>query len=184
LVVIVLIDPHPWSTRWNPNFVGQQLSAPQDPPSIRAHAPAGLSGARDEFHLAAIVRNLKTLAKHIWRPRPQVLPPACKVGSTHSSSASIFFTTRVAKILTLAARHRGPVALAEHEDAAADWLMSHGSNTLDLYRQIYSGRILKGEKPADLPVQQASKYELFINLKTRGRSTSPSRKPCWPPPMR
>ena len=82
MVVIVLIDPHPWSIRWNPNFVGRQLSAPQDPPSIRAHAPVGLSGARDEFHLAAIVRNLKTLAKHIWRPRPHVLPPQSRAWSS------------------------------------------------------------------------------------------------------
>jgi ABC-type uncharacterized transport system substrate-binding protein len=83
-------------------------------------------------------------------------------------SADLFLATRVAQILTLAAHYRVPAALVEREDATAGWLMSYGSNTLERFRYIatYTGRILKGEKPADLPVQQATRIELIINMTT------------------
>jgi putative ABC transport system substrate-binding protein len=68
----------------------------------------------------------------------------------------------------LVLRHRLPAIFAYHEFAAAGGLMSYGGSLTDLYRLlgVYAGRILKGEKPADLPVQQATKIELIINLKT------------------
>jgi putative tryptophan/tyrosine transport system substrate-binding protein len=84
-------------------------------------------------------------------------------------SSDLFFATHRAQILTLAAQHRVPVAMGGSPgDAAAGALMTYGSNSLDLYRYIaiYTGRILKGEKPADLPVARPTKFELAINLKT------------------
>jgi putative tryptophan/tyrosine transport system substrate-binding protein len=68
----------------------------------------------------------------------------------------------------LVLRHRLPAIFAYHEFAAAGGLMSYGGSLTVLYRLlgVYAGRILKGEKPADLPVQRATKIELIINLKT------------------
>ena len=72
------------------------------------------------------------------------------------------------RIVGLAARHRLPAMYQWREFAEAGGLMSYGANILDLYRRaaVYVDKILRGAKPADLPVEQASKYELVINLKT------------------
>jgi putative ABC transport system substrate-binding protein len=82
-------------------------------------------------------------------------------------------------IITLAARHKLPAVYSEHSFVAAGGLMSYGADYVDQYRQAagYVDRILKGEKPADLPVQAPKKYELIINLKTAkalGLSVPPS----------
>jgi putative tryptophan/tyrosine transport system substrate-binding protein len=79
-----------------------------------------------------------------------------------------FLDGRREKIAALSLRHALPTMSLTREAAAAGSLMSYGSNRLDVYRHagIYVGRILKGEKPADLPVQQPAKFELVINLKT------------------
>jgi ABC-type uncharacterized transport system substrate-binding protein len=79
-----------------------------------------------------------------------------------------FFTSRSERLASLALRYALPVVYEWREFAVAGGLISYGTDSRDAYRLagIYTARVLKGEKPADLPVQQATKVELYINLKT------------------
>jgi putative ABC transport system substrate-binding protein len=79
-----------------------------------------------------------------------------------------FLNNQRAQIVALAAHHAVPAIYEVREFATAGGLMSYGAGITDAFRWtgVYTGRALKGEKPADLPVQQATKVELILNLKT------------------
>ena len=78
-----------------------------------------------------------------------------------------FFATHSEQLAALTVRHAVPAIHQSRDFSIAGGLMSYGGNFVESHRQagVYTGRILKGEKPADLPVQLVTKVELFINLK-------------------
>jgi len=91
-----------------------------------------------------------------------------RVAALVIASPDPLFNSHAAQFGALALRHSVPAIYQLREFAAAGGLMSYGGYTTDQYRLggVYTGRILKGEKPAELPVQRATKVEFIINLKT------------------
>jgi putative ABC transport system substrate-binding protein len=118
----------------------------------------------------------RTLGKRIrfmHASTPKEIEQAFRViGDLHADAlfvgADPFLNTSRDTIVSLAARHRIPAIYEQRDFAMAGGLMSYGTDFLDSYRQagIYVGRILKGEKPGDLPIVQATKFEFVINLNT------------------
>jgi putative ABC transport system substrate-binding protein len=123
-------------------------------------AQAAASALGLHFHVlhASAERDFDTVFATLFKLRPSALV----IG------ADPFFISRREQIGALALRHAVPAIYQFREFAAAGGLMSYGSSLADSVHLagIYTGRILKGEKPADLPVQQSTKVELIINLKT------------------
>ena len=101
-------------------------------------------------------------------------------------AADAFFVSRREQFATLAARDRIPAAYASRDYVTAGGLTSYGTDLADMFHQVgaYTGSILKGAKPADLPVLQSTKFEFVINLQTRERSTSRCRRRYSPSPTR
>jgi putative tryptophan/tyrosine transport system substrate-binding protein len=107
---------------------------------------------------ASTSREIDAAFVTIGRERPDALFVA----------SDAFFASRRVQLATLAARDRVPAAYASRDIVAVGGLMSYGTDIADMYRQagVYAGSILKGAKPADLPVVQSTKFELVINLQT------------------
>jgi len=107
---------------------------------------------------ASTSREIDAAFANLARERPDALFVA----------SDAFFTSRRVQLATLAARYVVPMTSAVREITDAGGLMSYGADLSDMFRQVgvYAGQILKGTKPADLPVLQSSKFELVINLQT------------------
>ena len=102
------------------------------------------------------------------------------------ASADPLFGSRAERLGALALHHRVPTIHQFRRFVTAGGVASYGGSFTDSYRQVgvYTGRILKGERPADLPVQQSTKLELILNLKAATASASTCQPRCWPAPTR
>jgi len=126
-------------------------------------------GLQIEILNAATVDKIDAAFDTLARERPDALFVA----------PDAFFVSRSVQFVTLAARDKIPASYSQRTTAAAGGLMSYGHNSADTWRQIgvYTGSILKGAKPADLPVVQSARFALVINLQTAkllGLTVSPS----------
>jgi putative ABC transport system substrate-binding protein len=121
-------------------------------------AAAGTVGLKIQVLKASTSREIEAAFATFVRERPDAL----FVGN------DAFLTSRRVQLVHLATLHRLPATYSAREFADSGGLMSYGASLRDAYRQLglYAGRILKGAKPADLPVVQASRFELVINLQT------------------
>jgi len=115
-------------------------------------------GLQIQVFNASNIREIDTAYAALVRERPDALFVA----------PDGMFVNRRVQLIGLAARHALPATYAAREYVEAGGLMSYGTSVGDMYRQIgaYTGRVLKGAKPADVPVMQATRFELVINLQT------------------
>ena len=123
-----------------------------------AQAAARAMGLQVQVLNASTSREINSAFASLARERPDAL----FVGGDG------FFLSRHVQMVNLASRHVVPATYAERPFAEAGGLMSYRTSVTDAWRQVgvYAGRVLKGAKPADLPVVQSSKFELVINAET------------------
>jgi putative tryptophan/tyrosine transport system substrate-binding protein len=128
--------------------------------SVTRDAEAAAGGMGLQLHVLNASTSREIDAAFVALAREQ--PDALFVGP------DVFFNNRRVQLANLAARYAIPASYAVRDYAEAGGLMSYGTDVADMYRQvgIYTGRILKGAKPAELPVMQSVKFELVINLQT------------------
>jgi putative tryptophan/tyrosine transport system substrate-binding protein len=143
-VVGLLVNPT------NPN--------PAEPTTKNLHAAARALGLELHVVHASTERDFD----NVFATLAQLRAVALVIG------ADPFFSSRLELLASLTIRHAVPAVYQTREFTAAGGLMSYGANFTDTFRAAgaYTGRILKGDKPADLPVQQTTKVELFLNLRT------------------
>jgi putative ABC transport system substrate-binding protein len=129
-----------------------------EPNITEARAAASVIGRQIEVLAASTNRDIDTAFASLVQTRADAL----------LVSPEPLFTTRRVQLVTLAAHHAVPTIYYIREFAEIGGLMSYGPNIADQYRQVgvYSGRILKGEKPGDLPILRPTKFEFVINLQT------------------
>jgi putative tryptophan/tyrosine transport system substrate-binding protein len=124
-----------------------------------------------DLQAAARARGLRSHVLHASSER-EIDDAFATLGRLHAGGlvigSDVFFNTRTEQLGALAVRHAVPAIYHNREFVASGGLMSYAGSIADSYRLagLYTGRILKGEKPAELPVQQATKVELIVNLKT------------------
>jgi putative tryptophan/tyrosine transport system substrate-binding protein len=148
----------------NPTNVTNTSSTLRD-----VQAAASILGVQIKVFNASTSREIEAAFATLGRERPDALFVA----------PDAFYTDRRVQLANLAARHAFPASFSARENVEAGGLMSYGASLTDMYRQVgvYSGRILKGAKPADLPVVQSIKFDLVINHPTArmlGLTISPS----------
>jgi putative tryptophan/tyrosine transport system substrate-binding protein len=152
--------------------VARQLM-PKGAPLAYLMNPLAPEGPRYLQEIEAITRGLKQELIVVKASNPEQIDAALAEVNRRRAGALIvsidgYLFSRREQIITLAARDRVPAVYDRHPYATAGGLVSYGEDLSGAYRQIgvYAARILKGEKPADLPVVQSAKFELVVNLRT------------------
>jgi putative tryptophan/tyrosine transport system substrate-binding protein len=140
------------------------LSNPRNNPGAERSTRAELQQAADGMGLALEIVST--------RGESEFEPAFAKIAAVKADTLLVttdpLFTSRPGRLVALAARYAIPASYPWREFAFAGGLLSYGPSLSEAYRQagIYAGKILNGQNPADLPVQQPTTFELFVNLKT------------------